>query len=183
MTAMFRTVGRFRSGYDPEQVEDFFARAKRAYEGDRTEVMDGHDLRRAAFDLVRRGYAPDAVDAALDRLERAFTVRRRADFVATRGQDAWMEHLAGRARTLYDRLRRSDGDRFARARRGEQGYAPDDVDDLCHRLVDYFDHGSPLTSEEIRHATFGAARGRRAYAEGPVDAFLDRAMEVLIGVE
>ena len=94
-----------------------------------------------------------------------------------------MEHLAARARTLYERLRLQDGERFARARRGEQGYAPDDVDALCHRLVDYFDHGSPLTSEEVRHVTFGAARGRRAYAEGPVDAFLDRAIEVLIGVE
>ena len=183
MTSMFRTVGRFGSGYDTEQVEEFFARARRAYEGDRSEVIDGHDVRRAAFDLVRGGYDPKAVDAALDRLERAFTARRRADFIAANGQDAWMEHLAGRARTLYDRLRRPDGDRFARARRGEQGYAPDDVDDMCHRLVDYFDHGAPLTSEEIRHATFGAARGHRAYAEGPVDAFLDRAMEVLIGVE
>lgn len=183
MTAMFRTVRRFRTGYDPEQVEDFFTRARRAYEGDRSEVLEGQDVRRAAFDLVRHGYAPDAVDAALDRLERAFTARRRAEFVASSGQDAWMEHLAGRARTLYERLRRADGERFARARHGEQGYAPEDVDALCHRLVDYFDHGSPLTSQEVRHATFGAARGRHAYAEGPVDAFLDRAMEVLIGVE
>jgi DivIVA domain-containing protein len=180
---MFRTVSRFRNGYDPEQVEDFFARARRAYEGDRSEVMEGHDVRRTAFDLVHHGYAPDAVDAALDRLERAITMRRRADFVAANGQDAWMGHLAGRARTLYDRLRRPDGERFARARRGEQGYSPDDVDHLCHRLIDYFDHGTPLTSDEVRHVTFGAARGRRAYAEGPVDAFLDRAMEVLIGVE
>jgi DivIVA domain-containing protein len=183
VTTMFRTVGRFSKGYNPEQVEEFFARARRSYEGDRSEMIDGHDVRRAAFDLVRHGYDPTAVDAALDRLERAFTARRRADFVAANGQDSWMEHLAGRARTLYDRLRRPDGDRFARARRGEQGYDPDDVDEICHRLVDYFDHGAALTSEELRHATFGAARGRRAYAEGPVDAFLDRAMEVLIGVE
>lgn len=183
MTRMFRTAGRFANGYDPEQVEDFFARARRAYEGDRSELIEGQDVRRVAFDLVRGGYDPIAVDAALDRLERAFTARGRAEFVAANGQEAWMEHLAGRARTLYDRLRRPDGERFARARRGEQGYTPDDVDALCHRLVAYFDSGASLTSEEIRHATFGAARGRRAYAEGPVDAFLDRATEVLVGVE
>ena len=52
MTAMFRTVRRFRTGYDQEQVEDFFARARRAYEGDRSELLEGQDVRRAA--LVRR---------------------------------------------------------------------------------------------------------------------------------
>jgi len=180
---MFRTVSRFSRGYEPEQVDEFFERARRAYEGDRSEPIDGYDVRRTAFDLVRGGYAAPAVDAAMDRLERAFTARRRGEFMATNGQEAWMEHLAGKARTMYDRLRRPDGERFAPAKRGEQGYVRGDVDALCHRLVDYFDHGAPLTSEEVRHATFGAARGRRAYAEGPVDAFCDRAIEVLLGVE
>lgn len=94
-----------------------------------------------------------------------------------------MEHLAAQARTLYGRLSRPDGERFAPAARGEQGYAPQDVDALCQRLVDYFDHGQSLTSDEVRHATFGRAKGRNAYAEAPVDAFCDRAIEVLLGVE
>lgn len=49
--------------------------------------------------------------------------------------------------------------------------------------MDYFDQGRPLTSEEIRQATFRRARGHGGYAEGPVDAFFDRAVEVLLGVE
>ncbi len=180
---MFRTVSRFRTGYDPDQVDTFFTQARRVYEGEPGEPLTGADVRRAAFDLVRGGYATSSVDAALDRLERAFTTRQRQEILAGKGQQAWMDHVATQARTLYERLRRPDGERFAPARRGEQGYLPDDVDDLCHRLIAYFDNGAPLTSEEIRHATFGRAKGHAAYAEGPVDAFFERAVEVLLGVE
>lgn len=183
MTRMFRTAGRWRSGYDPEQVEEFFTRARSVYEGNGSEPLSGEDVRRAAFDLRHDGYAIGAVDAALDRLERAFAARQRAAVVAARGQQAWMDVLSGQARTLYERLRRPDGERFAPARRGEQGYDPADVDALCHRLIDYFDSGARQASDEIRHATFGRAKGHRAYAEGPVDAFCDRAVEVLLGVE
>ena len=185
MSRMFRTVSRWRSGYDPDQVDTFFADARRAYEGNggTAEAISGRDVRQAAFDLVRGGYAAGPVDAALDRLERAFVARQRADFVAAHGQQAWMEHLAGQARTLYGRLARPDGERFARARRGHAGYDPDDVDEMCRRLVRYFDHGETLTSDEIRHATFRRRTGQAGYAEASVDAFCARAVEVLLGVE
>ena len=186
MATMFRTVSGFRSGYAPEQVDDFFAEARTVYEGKAAPgapALTGRDVRHTAFDLVRGGYATASVDAAMDRLERAFTVRQRAEFVATHGQQAWMEQLAGQARTLYGRLTRPDGERFAPPRRGEQGYAAEDVDALCRRMVDYFDHGHSLSSDEVRNATFGRKKGRGAYAEGPVDAFCDRAIEVLLGVE
>jgi DivIVA domain-containing protein len=180
---MFRTVSKLRTGYDPDQVDAFFTQARQVYEGEQAEPLTDTDVRRAAFDLVRGGYATESVDSALDRLERAFTSRHRQEILAAQGQQAWMDHLAGRARTLYERLRRPDGERFAPARRGEQGYLPDDVDDVCHRLIAYFDRGTPLTSDEVRHAAFGRASGHKAYAEGPVDAFLERAIEVLLGVE
>ena len=32
MTGMFRTAGRLHSGYDVDQVDDFFERARRVYE-------------------------------------------------------------------------------------------------------------------------------------------------------
>ncbi len=180
---MFRTVSRFRTGYDPDQVDTFFTHARRVYEGDGAEPLEGADVRRAAFDLVRGGYATSSVDAALDRLERAFTTRQRQEVLKAQGQQAWMDHLAGRARSLYERLRRPDAERFAPAKRGEQGYLMDDVDDLCDRLIAYFDRGTALTSDEVRHATFRRATGHNAYAEGPVDAFFERAVEVLLGVE
>ncbi len=180
---MFRTAGRLRTGYDPDQVDDFFAHARQVYEGNTTESLSGTDVRRAAFDLVRGGYRPAAVDAALDRLEKAFVTRQRSEFVSTHGQQAWLEHLAAQARTLYGRLARPDRQRFSRGKRGETSYSIEDVDALCHRLVDYFDHGRPLASDEVRQVTFGRRRGADGYAEGPVDAFCDRAVEVLLGVE
>jgi len=180
---MFRTVSRMRSGYDPDEVDTFFAHARAVYEQGPTGALSGKDVRAVAFDLVRGGYVTSAVDAALDRLEAACVARARAEFIAEHGQDDWMRRLSEQARTLYGRLGRPDGDRFAPPPGRQQGYEPADVDALCHRLIAYFDHGTPLTAAEVRAATFRRRRGRNAYAEGPVDAFLARAVEVLLGVE
>ena len=183
MSGMFREAPGLRSGYDQDQVDAFFERARHAYEGRSDQPVTGGDVRRAAFDLRRGGYDVSAVDAALDRLERAFAEQHRADYIAAHGRRAWTDGLADRARTLYGRLTRPDGERFAPARMGHQGYRREDVDALCARLTAYFDQGRPITSDEVRGAIFGLAHGRRAYAEAPVDAFLERAVEVLLGVE
>ena len=39
-----------------------------------------------------------------------------------------------------------------------------------------------IAVDEIRHAVFPAAKRQRAYAEGPVDAYLGRAVEILLAV-
>ncbi|WP_434056317.1 DivIVA domain-containing protein [Georgenia wangjunii] len=188
---MFPIVGRMSTGYDREQVEAFFDRARAAYEvssaGSGTGAPAGttlteDDVRGAAFDLVRQGYATSAVDAALDRLEAALVQRRREDFIAAHGQRAWMDRTAELATSLYPRLVRPAGERFAAPERG-RGYAATAVDDILDRLVEYFDAGGDLTAAELRDATFPTARTRHAYAEGPVDAFIDRAVEVLLAVE
>lgn len=181
MEDLFPTVGRWASGYDREEVEEFFERAKAAYENGEIE-MSSEDVRTAAFDLVRHGYDPAAVDAALDRLEAAFIQRDRSEFVATHSQDAWMEQVAERATTLYPRLVRPRGERFAPPERG-RGYQREAVDDALDRLVAYFDEGAELTAAEVRSVTFPSAPRSRAYAEGPVDAFLDRAIDILLAVE
>lgn len=180
---MFRTVSGFRSGYDPDEVDEFFAHARALYETGPASELSGKEVRGVAFDLVRGGYVPAAVDAALDRLESAFVARARADYVQRNGQQAWMERLGEQARTLYGRLGRPDGDRFAPPEGRQQGYEPADVDELCHRLIAYFDKGAPLSAAEVRTATFRRRKGRNAYAEPPVDAFFARAVEVLLGVE
>jgi DivIVA domain-containing protein len=180
---MFRTVSRLHTGYDPREVDDFFERARGVYEGKVEETLTGRDVRSTAFGLVRGGYVTTAVDAALDRLEAAFVARAREQYVATHGQAAWMSELADGARTLYGRLTRPDGERFAPARRGEPAYDRAEVDALCRRLIAYFDHGQPLTAQEVRSATFARRRGAGGYAEAPVDAFCARAVEVLLGVE
>lgn len=181
--AMFRTVSRLRSGYATDEVDEFFDLARQAYEGHGDQPMTGRDVRAMAFEVVRGGYSTGAVDAALDRLEAAFIARARQEFVAANGQQQWMDQLADGARSLYGRLTRPDGQKFAPARRGEPGYEPADVDALCQRLVAYFDRGEPLTAQQVRSATFRRRPAGKGYGEGPVDAFCDRAVEVLLGVE
>lgn len=183
MSGMFSLESRFRKGYVPDQVDALFAQARAAYEGASDQGLTPGQIHAAAFDLERAGYVVAEVDGALDRLEAAFVAKARAEFVAAHGQQAWMEHLAERARTLYGRLSRPDGDRFVPGERGAYSYDADDVDALCHRLVAYFDRGEPITSDEVRHASFRRRRGRDGYAQAPVDAFLARAVEVLLGVE
>ncbi|WP_123917669.1 DivIVA domain-containing protein [Georgenia muralis] len=195
MTAMFPPAGRMRTGYDRAEVEEFFTRARAAYESGEpggpdaaataslsSTGFDEKDVRAAAFTLVRDGYSAAAVDAALDRLESAFVQRRRTAFIAAQGESAWMDHIADRATTLYPRLLRPAGERFRSPESGH-GYDRDAVDALLERLVAYFDDGGELTSAELRTATFPRARAPRAYHEGTVDAYLDRAVEVLVAVE
>jgi DivIVA domain-containing protein len=183
MNGTFRTVSRLHTGYAPEDVDEFFDHAREVYEKGTMGEVSGREVRSAAFDLVRGGYATPAVDAALDRLEAAFVARSRAQHVALNGQQAWMDLLAEQARTLYGRLSRPDGLRFAPASAGHLGYCTEDVDELCHKLVEYFDHGAPLSAQDVRAVTFRRRHGAKGYAEGPVDAFCARAIEVLLGVE
>ncbi|WP_239073241.1 DivIVA domain-containing protein [Sediminihabitans luteus] len=170
-------------GYDPDEVDEFFDDAKALYEGRDGRTLTSTEIQRATFELVRGGYSTTEVDAALDRLEGAFIARQRAAYVAAHGQQAWMNALAERARTLYERLGRPDGKKFAPAERGAPAYDTDDVDDLCDRLVDYFDRQVPLTSAEVRETVFRRRSGASGYGEAAVDAFFARAVEVLLGVE
>jgi len=183
VSGMFNSVPAMRTGYDKDEVDEFFEHARQAYEGRTADRLTSADIQASTFDLTRGGYNTHEVDAALDRLEAAFIARQRAEYAAAHGQQAWMNALAERARSLYGRLGRPDGEKFGPADRGSQGYDKDDVDDLCDRLIGYFDRQEPLTAGDIRSATFGRARGPEAYDEASVDAFLSRAVEVLLGVE
>ncbi|HEY0187423.1 MAG TPA: DivIVA domain-containing protein [Cellulomonas sp.] len=180
---MFRRTTGARTGYHTEEVDDFFEHAKSVYESGPAGALSSKDVRTVSFDLVRRGYSTSAVDAALDRLEAAFVARARADYIAERGRQAWLESLAEQARTLYGRLTRPDGERFDRPKGRQQGYDAADVDDLCGRLVAYFDQNTPLAAQEVRSAVFTRKKGAGAYAEAPVDAFLERAVDVLLAAE
>lgn len=178
MKDLFPQCGRLRRGYHPGQVDSFFEEARSRYErGELTE----EEVRSAAFDLVIDGYQTGAVDSALDRLEAAVVRRARAEFVSQQSEDKWMTEAVERATTLYPRLQRPSGERFRDAK--GQGYAKPAVDTLCDQLVTYFETGAGVTAQEVRIATFPLARGAKAYDEGVVDAFLDRAVEVLLAVE
>lgn len=180
---MFRRVTGMQKGYHTEEVDDFFEQARTVYEQGPVGAITGKDVRTAAFDLVRRGYSTTAVDAALDRLEAAFVARARADFINENGRQAWLEHLANQARTLYGRLTRPTGERFTPPVRRKAGYDAVQVDRVCQRLIGYFDRNEALTAQELRTAVFSRAKHGKAYAEAPVDAFLERAVDVLLAAE
>ena len=112
---------------------------------------------------------------AMDRLEVALMRKMRESFVARRGRQAWMDEAANLATTLYPRLLRPEGKRFAPAKRG---YSIAEVDRFMDRLAAFFDKGDPL-----KKLTFSAAKANKAYDEASVDAFIERAIEVLMRVE
>ena len=181
MAETFKRVGTWSSGYRPEQVDSFLENAKKAYSGDESLGIDETTVRSSAFQWVRNGYDPRLVDAALDRLESAFIQRRRAHVMETDGEDAWLESTYEQAQTLYPRLLRPDGEKFAEAE--GMGYSKADVDQLMARLADYFSGDSAMTSHDLRSAIFDKARGGAAYSEAVVDVYLDRAVTVLLAVE
>ena len=183
MSLNFPTVSWFKHGYAKNQVDDFFNEARIHYDNPGPGAMRSADVSRVTFALKRGGYLPQEVDGAMDRLEAAFVARERADFINAYGPQAWMSRLAERAQTLYPRLNRPDAQRFALAKRGAVGYDIGEVDALCKRLIAYFDQTAPITAEQVRTVVFTNRKGAKAYAEGPVDAFLARAVEVLLGVE
>ena len=185
MNDLFPSAGFMRRGYNRGHVEAFFADARSAYERPMLDdqALSSLDVRRAAFDIARGGYTCGAVDSALDRLELAFASRAREQFVRAYGQQAWMTRLAESAQALYPRLRRPRGDRFRAPVRSRRGYDAREVDALVERLIVFFDSGEPLAPEELRTATFRRRGKRLAYDERTVDAFLARAVDILLGAQ
>ncbi len=181
MAGMFDTVSGMKKGYDVDEVDDFFQHAREVYEGVASEPLTHRDIHTCVFDVVRKGYDTDQVDAALNRLENAFVAREKQLILAQGGPEAWSATLNERAQTLYPRLGRPRGERFAHPK--GNGYSIDEVDNLCANLVKFFDGKLRVTASELRSITFGAARGKNAYEEASVDAFMARAIEVLLGVE
>lgn len=181
---VFPRVRFYQKGYSPEDVNDFLEEARQAYEGGiPASEFSSATVHKAMFTLKRGGYDPLSVDAALDRLEAAFLSRDRADHVAVNGEQAWLDHVADRATTLYPRLLRPEGERFAHPEKGQVGYRASDVDVFMDRLARFFDDEEMLRVDEVRNATFRAAKGEDAYVEGPVDAYLARVVEILLAVE
>lgn len=183
MTELFPKTSRFRQGYAEEPVSAFFQEARDAYEqGEGSDDFSFEQIRRAAFPLQRGGFDTQAVDRALSRLEAAFIQRDRAGYIAQHGEAAWFDKVADEATALYPRLLRPHGQRFGHPEEGEKGYACKDVDEMLDRLAAFFDDRGTLTEPDLRFALFPVTRGEAAYSEPQVDAFLGRAMYVLLAV-
>lgn len=181
MNDTFPRASRVSKGYDIEQVEDFLARARAAYEDtNRGPAMTSWHIRTVGFDLVRSGYDVEAVDAALDRIEDAFARREKQRGEERAGQAGWQNQLRSQENSLRSQLGRPDGERFPRGSGLELTYDADQVDELCLRVEESFASGRPLAPDAVRLAVFKSRRGSRGYREASVDAFLDRVVELLV---
>ena len=183
----FARVRDVQWGYDPAEVDDFLDRVCAlllATEGYRASPDVGsRHVRERVFDRQRGGYDPTAVDARLDELEERLAHREREAFIAEHGPEAWARHLERLGRTLLGRLERPHGERFRRpSRRRQMGYSEADVDVLCDRLTEHLRTDGVLDPAVVRGAVFRQAQGHRCYEEQQVDAFLDRAVELILAL-
>jgi DivIVA domain-containing protein len=170
-------------GYDLDEVDEFLARARTAYDerddaGEYT--LTSELVRRTAFGMQKGGYDPRAVDAALERLEDAFALRERDRAYREQGDEEWFAEARARAAEILARLERPDGERFAAAGFLRQGYHRKDVDAFAGELVQYFRSGALVTVSDVRTAVFRPKRG--GYSESQVDALLDAVVDVMLAV-
>lgn len=182
MSTTFPRVKRSQRGYDVEQVEDFLEDARRAYGAERGEptVVTAESIRHTAFALQKGGYSTSHVDAALERLEDAFSTRERDLAVQRLGNEAWFAEAREIAQDVLDRLARPTGRKFSRVGPLTAGYHRGDVDEFADRLTRYFQDGLPMTVDDVRTAAFRPRRG--GYREAQVDLVLDSVVSVMLAV-
>lgn len=173
------TTGRDR-GYEKTSVDKFLKKARKAFElGDAGDI-DARDVRTVAFKLVKGGYVVGAVDAALGRIEDAFAAREREKQITTHGADRWVDGARELAQEILNRLARPQRKRFGRARGLRYGYRIDEVDLVGDKLTKFFEHGEPVSVEQVRAVAFRMQR--RGYREEQVDALLDSVVDVMLAV-
>ncbi|AXR73833.1 DivIVA domain-containing protein [Auritidibacter sp. NML130574] len=177
----FTRVEKKAYGYQPNQVDEFIARARSAYDGN--EFMAANDVRDVSFAAVKGGYAPHQVDKVLDRLEDAFRRAERDEFIESHGLEAWNSYLDDSIRELMGRLQRPAGQRFRRPKKSKAiSYRVEDVDAVCETLFAHFTDRDTVTAQQLRATTFRAAKGKKGYEEAEVDAFVQAGIELLINL-
>ena len=162
-------------GYQPAEVDEFIAQVREKYNNQ----QDGSDLniRIQEFGLIKGGYSVSSVDAALDKLEESFAVRRNQYLLQNTGHEALLEQ-ANRIRiALVGRLERPKRNRFNSTGLVLRGYSKKEVDKFLVAVSNHIETRSSLSLDAVRKVLFTAKRG--GYAENQVDAFIDRVIELL----
>jgi DivIVA domain-containing protein len=182
VASTFPRVRKSKPGYSIDEVEDFLEDARAAYSNPRPDVtvISADSIRRTAFTMQKGGYSPTLVDAALERLEDAFAVRERERALAEVGDTEWYNKARRDAQVILDRLDRPPGQKFNRTGILTSGYNPKDVDAFADRLIEYFQHGKPLSVEQVRTVVFRSKN--RGYAEWQVDLLIDSVVDVMLAV-
>ncbi len=186
VSSPFARVGRRDLGYSTRQVDRFLVKARESSTADEPhgDMITSTDVRSMAFSPARGGYEPRAVDAALDRLEDVLAQRERDHLMSEQGEDVWLRRIGRTAAVLRRRLHRPAGERFRRPARSRcTSYHVEDVDRLCDELLAYLENSVPLSVDVVRRAVFREAQGAEGYEESQVDAFLDRVVELMVGID
>jgi len=173
----FPRTSRFRRGYHRRQVDSFLSSVEASLQG-HLPPMSAADIRRAGFELVRHGYATQAVDTHLDVLEERVLALEGATG-GRRGRTDPESDL----QFLRDVLDKPYMRRFPRSRMLRRGYDLDQVDGFVDRVLAGLNVSpgtvaNDLTAEDVRNTGFKPRRG--GYAEAAVDEALDRVVEVLL---
>lgn len=164
-------------GYAPTDVDEFIGRARRQYEDPSQLLVSSNLARHATFALVKGGYSIAAVDTAIDRLEDSFAQKEISRQRKEQGDFALDDRLARFIESLQGRIDRPKAKRFSRAKWPLRGYSPKQVDSFCLSLERYLFSNATIVVGDVRGQLFKAKRG--GYSENQVDAFLDRAIEVI----
>ncbi|MBW3087716.1 DivIVA domain-containing protein [Bifidobacterium sp. 82T24] len=195
--ASIAKAGKHKWGYDVSQVNSFLERAHTLYE-DAEPKMTQEDIQNVSFALEKDGYVISQVDAALNRLEKAVVDKQTQWDVASFGRVAWRATTEQLAHSLYPRSERPEKDRFSPGEDKKPSYDRKQVDRLVAQIVgkirrelgesdrdgDVDDKAdAELTSMRVSNIIFTQRTGRRGYSERQVDAYLNRAVQVLSRLE
>ncbi|WP_204313981.1 MULTISPECIES: DivIVA domain-containing protein [Bifidobacterium] len=196
--ASIARAGKRKWGYDVGQVDSFLERAHTLYE-DAEPKMTQEDIQNVSFALEKDGYVISQVDAALNRLEKAVVDKQTQWDVNTTGRVAWRATTEQLAHSLYPRAKRPAKERFAPGADKRPSYDRKQVDRLVDQLVEKIRHElgetrqhqsdvaaraeAELTSVKVSNVIFTQRKGKRGYSERQVDAYLNRAVQVLSRLE
>jgi len=164
-------------GYAQAEVDEFIGSARRQFDDSTQELVSSAVARHSTFALVKGGYSIAAVDIAVDRLEDAFAVKEIQRELQQEGDFAMSDRLSRLVESLQGRIDRPKAKRFGRAVWPLRGYSPAEVDRFCMSLERFLFSNATIVASDVRGQLFRGKRG--GYSESQVDAFLDRAIEVI----
>ena len=177
MSETFPKAKRRVWGYQVAEVDELISKARSQYQNPELNLVSAASLRTLQFTMARGGYSVSAVDAAIDRLEEIFSDREIQSELQHLGEYSLRDRYEKLRHSLLERLDRPKRKRFKRAGLFLKGYHPKQVDSFCERIDRRLSSGGSLAVTDVRRVLFKAKRG--GYAEGQVDAYLDKVVETL----
>jgi len=160
-------------GYDVAAVDEFIARAQTGESS-----LSSNDIRSAAFPVVKGGYSPVEVDAALERLEDAVAEHEHSELISRLGADGATAEARALAQEILNRVAREPRRRFRAAPLFTYGYNRTDVDEFTDRIRAFYNDGGLLSRADVRGVTFRPQLG--GYDEGQVDLLLAELVRVML---